>query len=52
MMVTGLNVNTPYYFTVQTYTSPNANHQNTVISDYNDEAIGSNEFDGDSDGVQ
>jgi len=37
--VTGLDINTTYYFTVQTYTSPHTYNQNTVISDYSQETL-------------
>jgi hypothetical protein len=36
---TRLDLNTIYYFTVQTFTNPHANNQNTVTSNYSQEAV-------------
>ncbi len=51
MMVTGLEIDTTYYFVVQTKTLPNLHNQNTVVSNYSHEISATTGFDVDGDGI-
>jgi hypothetical protein len=51
MRVTGLDLDTSYYFVVQTQTYPHSQNQNTVVSDYSEEVAVTTVFDADHDGM-
>ncbi|MFC1839664.1 leucine-rich repeat domain-containing protein [Thermodesulfobacteriota bacterium] len=51
MQVTGLDLDTTYYFVVQTRTDPHSNNSNTVYSGYSEEVSATTAFDGDGDGM-